>query len=155
MDLWPVLSKGGPVWSLLNVFSAAQFVFERWQNWEWSNTLQMLFWSIPSIEFLQLGQFKHFSFSLCLFLSLLCPVCQSVKPHKDRNQVHGGPLLYTLKSQLALGTSPLLQSWILQSTRDLSNCYIRRPYPLYTGWNYKHIWPHCEGTVCSWNRLWT
>lgn len=74
----------GPVWSLLNVFSAVRVGFERWQGWEWSDTLQMLFWTPPSLELLQLGQPKLFSFFLCLSFSPL--PCLSILQTPQRLQ---------------------------------------------------------------------
>lgn len=107
------------MWSLLNVFSAVRMNFERWRGWEWSDTLQMLFWTSSSPELLQLGQLELFSFFYFLSLCLLCPVCQAFKSCRDVNRVHGGPPLYILKSQFTLGTSSVPLPPILWRSKEL------------------------------------
>lgn len=109
----------GPVWSLLNVFSAVRIVFERWQGWEYRATRcrccsgPLHHWSYYSWDN------SSCFLSLCLSLSLLYPVCQSFKPRRDVNRIHGGPPLYILKSQLALGTSSLPLPPILWRSKGL------------------------------------
>lgn len=71
------------------------------------------------------GPLHHWSYyswdnsSCFLSLCLLCPVCQSFKPCRDVNREHGGPLLYTLKSRLTLGTSSLPLPPILWRSEEL------------------------------------
>lgn len=127
---------GGPVWSLLNVFSGVKLVFERWQRWEWSNTLQMLCAITPSLELLQLVKSKLFPFvlSLVFFLFLspsLPPLPHLVNPSVPCDMTPALPQntrwapVINSKVPSCPGHILSIQPWVLKSSGDLRSCYIR------------------------------
>lgn len=77
-----------------------------------------------------------------LLFSLLCPVCQYFKPSRDVHRVHGGPLLYILKSKLTLGPS---SAPLTPNPWRAENCLKGRK-PWCTEGHYKEMCSQCEDT---------